>query len=185
MNTIKFITPAQVRSMCPQINQEIEDGLINDSITLMQEAVIKPTFGYDFYNELILQKSGGTYSTANKTLMDSYISWILSFAVWQNLVVSTSYQLNSSGLRLKTSDHSVLAESVDIQYCRSYTQNFIDSTRRSMFDYMEDNKTSYPTYFNNRVGGRNMTYDWKIGSVGGIGTRTRSIPTYYNSHENN
>lgn len=165
MNNIKLITPDDVRRMCPQINQEIEDGLINDSLSLVQESVIKPTLGYDFYQELLDQRLGGTYTTDNKMLMDNYISWILSFAVWQNLVISTSYTLSAAGLRLKVSDHSVLAESKDIQYYRDYTQNFIDSTRKSMFHYMEHNKDNYITYYKSCNKGKNLTYNWKMGGV--------------------
>lgn len=178
MNTIQIITAAECRTMCPEINNEIEDGVIDSAIKLTQQSVIKPSIGQEFFDEIILQKSGGTYSAANKIIVDDYLKWILSYSVWQYLVVTLSLPLNAAGLRIKISDHSNPAESKDLQYYRDFIQNWIDNTRKTMYRYINDNKASYPLYYNNKYHDKpkNNQYNWKIGGVGGIGNKHTHIP---------
>lgn len=172
MNNIKIITAAEVKINCPSINDEIETGMIDEGILLMQRAVMVPTCGQEWWDEIIQQRSGGTYSSANKVIVDNYLKYILSYAVWQNLVITLSYQLNSAGLRLKVSDHSAQAETADMMYYRDYTQNFIDNIRKEMYRYISLHKNDYPLYYNNKYHDHpsKNQYDWKIGSVGGFGT---------------
>lgn len=167
MNNIKIITVAEVRSNCPSINREIEDGMIDESILLCQRSVMVPTCGQEWWDEIILQRSGGTYSAANKVIVDNYLKYILSYAIWQNLVITLSYNLTSGGLRIKTSDHSVQADSTDMMYYRDYTQNWIDNIRKEMYRYIQQNCSLYPLYASNKYGDKpkNNQYNWKIGGV--------------------
>lgn len=169
MNTLQLITYAECRTICPEINPEIESTLIDNAIKLCQQSVIKPSIGQELFDEIILQKSGGTYSTQNKYLLDNYLKWILSYAVWQYLTITLSLPLNSAGLRVKSSDHSLAAEHTDIQYYREFIQNYIDNTRKSMYRYIKDNETLFPLYFNNKYNEKpkNNQYDWKIGIING------------------
>ncbi len=181
MNTIQLMTAAEVKTYAPEINNEIEDGVINNAIKLTQQSVIKASIGQEWFDQLILERSGGTYSAANKVIVDNYLKWILSYATWQYLVVTLSLPLNSAGLRIKTSDHSIAAESKDIQFLRDFIQNYIDNNRKTMYRYINDNKSLYPLYFNNKYHDKpkNNQYNWKIGGVGGIGTPNTYIPRNY------
>ena len=106
-------------------------------------------------------------------IVDNYLKWILSYAVWQYLVITLSLQINAAGLRIKASDHSLAAEQKDIQYYREMIQNWIDSSRKDMFRYINLHKNDYPLYFNNIYHDKpqNNQYNWRIGGVGGIGKK--------------
>lgn len=179
MNNIMLITAIECRTMCPEINNEIESGIIDNAIKLCQQSVIKPSVGQEWFDQIILQKSGGIYSAENKVIVDNYLKWILAYATWQYLVITLSLQMNSAGLRIKSSDHSIAAESKDLQYYREFIQNWIDNTRKTMFRYINDNANSYPLYWNDKYGDKpkNNQYNWQIGSVGGI--RRSTIQTYH------
>jgi hypothetical protein len=167
MNTEILITPTIAKSLVPEINNDISDILVTNAIKMTQQSVIKPTLGEEWLNQLLTQKSGGTYSTANKYIMDNYIQWILSYATWQYLVVTLSLQLNSSGLRIKQSDHSVQSESKDIAFYRTYIQDFIDTTRKDMKRYIDLHKSDFPLYYNNIYHDKpsENVFNFKVGSV--------------------
>ena len=167
MNTVQIITATEAKTMVPEINSEIDTGIVDNAIKLTQQSVLKPSLGQEWFDEIITQRSGGTYSTANSYIVNNYIKWILAYAVWQHLVITLSLQLNSAGLRIKGSDHSQAAESVDMQYYRDYTQNWIDNTRKAMYRYINLHSSDYPLYYSNIYGDkpRNNQYNWKMGKI--------------------
>lgn len=165
MTTTYLITATEVKALCPQINNEIDNALINNAILLMEDTLLKDALTLDMWED-ILANSG---TTANKYLIDTYLKNMLAYGVWQYLVVTMTYQLNSAGLRIKTTDHSQAAEASDMAFIRNYIQNFIDNTRRLMHEYIEDHPNSYPLYYTYEDGKRPHTNNFKIGRVGGGG----------------
>lgn len=185
MNNIQIMTAAEVRSIVTELNLEIEDGLINNAIKLTQQSVIKPSIGQEWFDQLLTQKSGGTYTIPNKYIVDNYLKYILAYSTWQYLVISLSLQINSAGLRIKVSEHSEAAQTKDIQYYRDFIQNWIDNTRKAMFRYIQDNKNLYPLYYNNKYNEqpKNNQYNWKIGGVGGIKSNPSTYIQSYNENK--
>jgi hypothetical protein len=167
MNTKYLITASEVKTICSSINNEIDDTLINNAILLMQDTTLKDSLTLDMWEDIFI--NSGT--TANQYLINNYIKNLIAYSVWQFLVVTLSYQLNSAGVRLKISDHSQLAESSDIQYYRGYIQSFIDNVRRLMAEYIEDHQSDYPLYYIYEHGKGPSVNNFKIGRVGGVGTR--------------
>lgn len=163
MFTNYLITATEVKNICPAINNEIDTTLINNAILLMQDTILKNSLTLDMWEDIMVNSG----ETNNKLLIDNYIKNLLSYSVWQYLAMILSYQLNSAGVRLKVSDHSTLAEAADIQYYRSYIQNFIDNTRRLMQEYIDDHPSDYPLYFIYENGKKPNVNNFKIGRVGG------------------
>lgn len=164
MNNVYIMSATTVRQYCPEINVTIADVLINKNIIISQDTTLKNTMGHNWYNHLLLSVSGNTVSAADQYALDNWLYYILAYDVLKNLVVGLSFQLNEAGLRIKTSDHSTLAESKDIGWYRSYIDNFIDSKREEMYRYIRHKYNDYPYYFNNYAGDspvRNI-YDWTI-----------------------
>lgn len=167
MNTKLLITATEIKTIVPSINNEIDDTLINGAIILIQNTLVRDSLTQDFYEDVVA--NSGT--TANKYLIDNYLKNLISYGVWQYLLVSLSLQLNSAGLRIKLSEHSQAAESTDITFYRNYIQNFIDNVRKEMFRYIYDHQTDYPLYYNDSWGDTPVINNFKIGRVGGVGTR--------------
>lgn len=162
-----IVTATEVKSYCPEINSEISDVLVNRAILAVEDTILRDSCGQAWSDELISQKSGGTYSVANKYVIDNFLKQLISFGVWEYLVVTLSLQLNSSGLRIKTSDHSVQSESKDMAFYRDYIQNYMDRTRKTMKRYLDLNKTSYPLYYSNTYHDdpKKNIYDFRIGKI--------------------
>lgn len=163
MYTNKLVTAQEVKSIFPIVNNEIDNTLVDSAILLTQDTLLKSSLTLDMWED-IMTNSG---TTANTYLINNFLKNLIAYGVAANLVVMLSYQLNSSGLRLKTSDHSTLAESADITNYRTYIQGFIDNIRRVMEEYIEDNSSSYPKYFIYEDGKKPTINNFKIGRVGG------------------
>jgi len=163
MNNIQLATATEVKTLCPAINKQVDDTLVNGAILLTQDTLIKDSLTQDLYED-VLANSG---TTANSYLINNYLKNLISYGCWQYLAVSMSLQLNDAGLRIKTSDHSVAAEAVDITFYRNYIQNFIDSTRRMMDRYIDDHKADYPLFYNDKWGDTPKISNFRIGRVGG------------------
>ena len=166
-----FLSATTIKQMIPQINGEIDNDVIDGNTKFVQQTLIKDSLTQQFYDDLYLQWSGGSLSTAYAFLKENYIDWILALGVWANLILTQSYQLNSAGLRLKTTDHSTAAEAADIGFMRSYVQGLIDAKRVEMQRYIEYNPTGYELYWSDKYGDSPKTNRFRIGKV----------PTEYNN----
>lgn len=163
MNTKLLTSVADVKAKVPFINNEIDNTLIENTIILVQNTLVRDSLTVDMYEDIII--NSGT--TDNKYLIDNYISFIIAYGCWQQLAVFLSLQLNSGGLRIKVTDHSQAAESVDITFYRNYIQNFIDNTRNAMHEYISDNPGKYRYFYIYEDGKKPHTNNFKFGRVGG------------------
>lgn len=162
-NSIYLVSAVEVKTICPAINLQVQDSLVQGAIILIQNTLVKDSLTQDFYESLIVN----TGTTANSYLIEHYLKNLISYGVWQYLAVSMSLQLNDAGLRIKTSDHSIAAESVDITFYRNYIQNFIDGVRKQMDRYIYDHQTDYPLYFQDKWGDTPVKKNFRIGRIGG------------------
>lgn len=161
-----YLTPTEIKSIVPSININISDTMIEEATFLIQETLICDSIGREWYEEFNTQISGGTLTEDNTYIFNNYIQYLLSYGVWQYLTITLSYQLNEAGLRIKSSDHSQLAESNDLSYYRSYIQNLIDNKRKMMYDYIRLNSGKYPLYYSSKYGDEPKSiYNFKIGKV--------------------
>ena len=163
MTQTYLMTAIEVKTFCPSINNEVDNAIISGAILLIQDTELKFSLTQDFYEDVI--SNSGT--TANKYLIDNYCKYIIAYSVWQYLVTTLTYQTNSSGLRIKTSDHSQAAEATDMIYVRNYIQNFIDNVRKEMSRYIFDHQSDYPLYYSDKWGDTPAKNDFRIGRVGG------------------
>lgn len=167
MYTLNIVTPAEVKTLVPEINYEISDTLISNAIKMVEMTVLQESIGQEWTDEIMSQKSGGTYTTSNKYIVENFLKNILAYSVWQYLTTTLSLQLNSSGLRIKQSDHSIASESKDIAYYRDFIENYLDRVRKLMKRYIDDHKSDYPLYYNNIYHDKpsKNVFNFKISSV--------------------
>jgi len=175
MNTKLLTTVAEVKSIVPSINNEIDNTIIQGAIILVQNTMVRDSLTQDLYEDVVA--NSGT--TANKYLIDNYIKFLTAYGVWQFLAVDRTLQLNSSGLRIKLTDHSAAAESVDIAFYRTYIQNFIDNVRKEMSRYIFDHQSSYEKYYSDKWGDTPAKNNFRIGRVGGEGANYPKIESEY------
>lgn len=164
-----LLTATEVKTLCPMININIDDTLIEYTVELTQNTLLIDSIGQEFYEEIFGQKSGNTLTTNNQYLWNNFLQHIVALGTWLNLTINLSYQLNEAGLRVKTSDHSTLAEAGDIGFYRTYIQNMIDNKRLALHNYIRFHQY-YPLYYSNKYGDnpQNNIFNFKIGKVNGV-----------------
>lgn len=145
-----LMTTTQIKAIAPEINNNIDNTIIESILKICQEQKIRPVLGYNYYDDLMLQVSGGSITTEDQYILDNYLYRVISLEVFKRLVLYTSFQLENAGLRVKLSDVSQPAEVKDINLMRSDAQDQIDFLINEMDKYMNEYKTSYPKYFTSR-----------------------------------
>lgn len=167
MNILPILSATTIKTICQDINNTISSVLIDQACILMQQTLLKDTMGQMWYDDFYSQFIGGTYSTANYFILENYLQYILAFGVWKHLMISLSLQLNDAGLRIKSSDHSVQAESKDMFFYREYIDSFINNKRKEMFRYITYHQSDYPLYYSTKYWDhpQRMINEWQIHKV--------------------
>ena len=148
MNNYMFIDEQGVKLIIPSI-KNIDSAYFQPLILDSQLTKIKPLVGEMWYNELITQAQSNTLTVANKIIMDDYITRILAYRVYCDLIVEVSYQLENGGLRVKTSANSDAADIEAIEKKRRYWESKITSLETEMSIYICNHSNDYPIYLLN------------------------------------
>lgn len=136
-----------LKVLIPEISPAVDPDHITRFISMEQNKGIRPLFGYQFYNEILSQVSGSTLTTANKYLLDNYILMILSLKVFKRTILSSSYQLENTGLKKKFSNSSENSSEKEISNYRQIIQDDIDYFINEMYKFLDANYDEFPTYF--------------------------------------
>ena len=161
---IPMISASTIRQYVPEININISDQLINSATIMVQDTLLKDTIGQYWFDKMYAAYTGGTMTTADLYVKNTWLDAIISYGVWKHLIITLSLQLNEAGLRIKVSDHSQAGETKDLAFMRTYIENFIDSKRQEMYRYLRDNNTQYPYYNGYKYGDnpRRNVFDFAI-----------------------
>lgn len=169
-----MLTAGEVKALIPEINNNISNEYIDYNIELSQKKIMRPLLGYGLYNQILLELSGATISgnTADYIIYNDYLKIILALSTHQRLVSSMSYQLENNGLRIKISEVSNSTEMATQNYIKNNIQNDIDFFKGELVEYICNNRSDYPLYFNDTDKRSNNYYDktklvntWKMGSI--------------------
>lgn len=162
-----IVTPLEVKTYVPEVNNDISDTLVSKAILMVEDTILRDSLGQSWSDEIISQKLGGTYTTTNKYIVDNFLKQLISYGVWQYLVVTLSLQLNSSGLRVKTSDHSIASETKDMAFYRTFIENYMDRIRETMKRYIDLHKSDYTLYYTNPYHDKpsKNVYNFKVSKV--------------------
>jgi hypothetical protein len=142
-----IITATDIKTLIPEIGYEIDNTIITSLIERLQDMKIRPLLrSYSWYEEIMTQASGGTYSAANEIIVNDYIKLILAFFVQQKIIITQTYHIERAGLRIKTFDVSEVAQPEDIRFYIQTITDEIDYLKGEFFKYLTENEASYPLY---------------------------------------
>ena len=144
---VLLLTEASIKILIPEISPAMDGDLISRLISIEQNKTIRPLLGYTFYNELLTQVSGSTLTDANEYLLNNYIVMILALSVFNRLVITSSYQVENTGVRKKYSESSELASLQEQSYYRQQIQDDRDFWINEMVKFICDNQADYPLYY--------------------------------------
>lgn len=171
---IPLLKEGTVKMLVPEINANVDGNLLKRLIVTEQEKALKPILDYCLYDEIYTQVTTNTLSAANQILMDDYIAMILSLSVYKRLVLSSTFQIENTGLRKKLSDNSEGASRNDISFMQQNIGDDITYYTRELTKYICDNQSTYPLYFN-CTDGRLNTIDRNRHQGGSLGFNVSKV----------
>jgi hypothetical protein len=150
MTYISLITPTYLKSFIPSVNKNVDDNLIQHSIDKSQRMKMYDIVGKLYIEDLMntISLSGETgLSSADQTMMTEYIKPILSLYTYTDMLVPLSYQIDNTGVREKVVAESNLSAKSNIGYLQDNMKNEISWYLEQMNNYLNDNQTLYPLYY--------------------------------------
>ena len=145
-----IMTNTDIKIICPFINNDLDEELVNATSVNVQNTLLRDTLGIKYYDSIYTQfLSGGTtgFTVSDQLIFDSYLQYIIAWGVMRDLIIPMMYQLNSDGVRVTTSDHSEAATDNGAEKVRLYWQNLINERRVEMTKHLKNNIKDYPLYW--------------------------------------
>jgi hypothetical protein len=143
---IALTSPSQVKDICPEVPDSVDDSLMISWIIDEQEQQILNLLGCDLYQDILGQYSGNTLSTANNYIYNRFILRILAKRVVIRTLYASSYQIENSGVRKKVSEQSDYVDREELNTLVKIYKNDVDRISKDMIYYINKNITVYPLF---------------------------------------
>jgi hypothetical protein len=146
-NFVYFISSTFLKEHTP-INENVDDKILKNAIQEAQEIYIRDVVGSGIYNQLQTQAFNNTLSTANKTLLDSYIAPCLKYYTLTESMLPMTFKMLNKTLGTRTSDNT---QPVTIDEMTMVERRYRDKAEyyaQRLREFLQANSTIYPLYFN-------------------------------------
>jgi hypothetical protein len=146
-NFVYFISSTFLKEHTP-INENVDDKILKNAIQEAQEIYIRDVVGSGIYNELQTQAFNNTLSTANKTLLDSYIAPCLKYYTLTESMLPMTFKMLNKTLGTRTSDNT---QPVTIDEMTMVERRYRDKAEyyaQRLREFLQANSTIYPLFFN-------------------------------------
>lgn len=150
MNNRILITETQLKEQSP-IGTNVDSKFLNSRIWNCQQKYIKTLLGQDLYNDVLMNFTAGTLSTAYSTLLLDYITPVLvNYCVYDVLPV-IHFKINNAGVNYRQDNNIIPATLSEINSLADKFKNeaeyYAEQTTKHLFFHPE----LYPLYFNGNV----------------------------------
>lgn len=153
-DTVFLINPAFIKKFYSgYIDGNVDDEQIQTFILISQNKNLTKSLGYNLYSKFITDYtafcvSGTPLGTNYQYLKDNFIDNALSLFTLYNGMLAFNYKITNKAVVTRTSEQSTTVD-VKVLYAmrdeiKSSAQDIIDSMR----DYICNNPTFYPEYYN-------------------------------------
>jgi hypothetical protein len=146
-NFVYLISTTFLKEHTP-INENVDDKILKNAIQEAQEIYIRDVIGSGIYNELQTQAFAQSVSTANKTLLDSYIAPCLKYYTLTESMLPMTFKMLNKTLGTRTSDNT---QPVSIDEMTLIERRYRDKAEyyaQRLREFLQANSTIYPLYFN-------------------------------------
>ena len=144
---VNLISPAYLKSFCPEINPNVDDNMIIHSISKMQKMKMqKEVIGKVYLDYLmnVIETSGETALTADDTtIMDNYFKPLLALYSFIDMLPRISYVVDNSGVREKSVNESVQTSRSNISYLQQNTEAEITYYLNELTWFLNENSSKY------------------------------------------
>lgn len=167
----RFISPTKIKQEA-FVDENVDEKYLSDTILYCQELYTKEVIGTGLYDQIKSQIEGGTLSSNNTTLLNSYLQPALKWWVIYEVMDMLYVKLTNKGVLIKKSDNSETVSSDYIIRLKDKFRNLAERWDQKTRLYLIENSSTF-TLFNNPGTGadiihpKNMVYDtgWYLGGT--------------------
>jgi len=140
-----IITPAFIKATT-SIHENTDDRLLTPIIKDCQRLFVEPILGTGLYDELITQIKAGTLTPLNITLINDYLTDVISNWVLARYIRQGSYKVTNKGTVTMSGDNATITSKSElIELAQIYLDNAEEYAQRTTL-YLMENETDYPLY---------------------------------------
>lgn len=131
------------------INDNVDMKIITPTIEDVQRLYIEDVLGTQLFNQILSQIGSNTVSSANQTLLDSYILPFMKYYVLMEVSPVFKMRYMDKGLMVKSSDNSQPASQEEMLYIMDRWKDNAQKLAQKCTDYLRDNTATYPLFLTN------------------------------------
>ena len=160
-----LITLADLQSRV-KISSTLDVDDIKPYIILAQDLHLRKYLCKPFFDEIIQEYTDDDFSTANQSLYDDYIKPALVYRSYALYLSEANLHVKNSGVRLFTEDDSQESTDSRLKSMVSRYEQTANSFENFLREHLEDNASTYPTYYANCDRCNTSSSALKITSIG-------------------
>lgn len=134
------------------VDENVDEKYIRIAIQKAQKNFILYFIGTGLYNEIASQIQSNTLSGLNTTLLDSYIAPCLLSYTLVELSPFLLYKMSNRNLGVKDADKMTATDWATMDKVMERFENDAQLEAKKLKDYLLENQTQYPLYFNPGTG---------------------------------
>jgi hypothetical protein len=138
------------------INDNADMKAITPVIDDVQRLYIEDLLGTQLYNSILSQISTNSVSSANQTLLDSYVLPCMKFYVLCECSPVFKYRYMNKGVMIKNSENSQPADLQEIMFMMDKWKNNAEKLAQRCKDFLSEESATYPLYLSN-----SKSYEYK------------------------
>lgn len=146
-----FIHPNDVKATA-YIDENADDKIITNSISIAQDLYILPMIGSGIYDELKTQIGASTLTALNTTLLATYIVPALRYWTLYELAEPMTYKFTNKSIVKKKSEGSEPIVFAELMALKDKFLNVAQWYTERLKKYLIQNEASYPLYYNPGTG---------------------------------
>jgi len=179
------------------LSTNIDAKKLTPSISISQDRYLRTILCEDFYNEITEEACDGTIAGVNLTLLNDYIKPALVFRSYADYLSMSNIKITPAGARTFREQDSDPSSTALISAAIDKASSNADYYERVLIQYLDDNKTLYPTWANNCGCVKKNVTAFKISGIGKGNPKFRgykdrfydpydgTVEGYLNHHDNN
>lgn len=147
MEQILLISEKYLKSFST-IDLNVDTKMIQSTIAFAQDLYLMPLLGSDLYNEISLQVSGSSLTTANQNLVDNYIKPTLASYTIYELSDFLVFKFTNKSIEKQKSDTSDPISLNELNHLKGKLLMRSQHFGEKLSKFLQGNTTLYPLYLN-------------------------------------
>jgi hypothetical protein len=135
------------------IDGNVDTDKLIQFVEVAQDTHIQNYLGTRFYNALQTQVINSTLTSANETLLNTYIKPMLIWYTQATYLPYAAYQISNGGIYKHNSENATSVSESEITKLTRHATETADFYAKRFMDYMDDNLDLYPDYIGSQDGG--------------------------------